>query len=309
MLNPKGDSVMTQTNNRLVGNSFKLGYRFQRYWDTSMALAFFAAEVGTGLFLVSFYFDLLPGMILGLAISATLKPYFHLAHMGVPGKSWRAILRPDRSWVSRGALAIGVLVGFGALHVVDRAIGLPAALGAPVAYLAVAGALVVMCYQGMAMSDSESLTLWASPLVPVAGFCYSLTAGVLATLAIGWEALGGESRAMLSTAALALLLVDLAVVVGLLVHVKGKSKGGAFSVELLTSGEYAGKFRHLVLLLGFVVPAVLLAVAGSVREVAALALLAMLVGFLAFRLLMFKAAVFEPISHDLAGSIGLPSAR
>ena len=37
--------------------------------------------------------------------------------------------------------------------------------------------------------------------------------------------------------------------------------------------------------------------------------LAMLVGFYAFRILMFKAAVFEPISHDLAGSIGLPKAR
>lgn len=299
---------MTQTNNRLVGNSFKLGYRFQRYWDTSMALAFFSAEVGTGLFLVSFYFDLLAGMIVGLGISATLKPYFHLAHMGVPSKSWRAVLRPDRSWVSRGALAIGVLIGFGALHVVDRAIGLPAALGAPVGYFAVAGALVVMCYQGMAMSDSESFTLWASPLVPLASFCYSLTAGVLATLAIGWEALGAQ-RAMLTNVALLLLLVDVAVVVGLLVHVKNKSKGGAFSVELLMSGEYAGKFRYLVLLLGLVVPAVLLAAAGGVQGVELLALLAMLVGFLAFRLLMFKAAVFEPISHDIAGSIGLPSAR
>jgi hypothetical protein len=34
-----------------------------------------------------------------------------------------------------------------------------------------------------------------------------------------------------------------------------------------------------------------------------------LIGFFAFRLLMFKAAVFEPITHDLAGSIGLPSSR
>lgn len=300
--------MTTQTNTRLVGDSFKLGYRFQRYWDTSMALAFFAAEVGTGLFLVSFYFGLLPGMILGLAISATLKPYFHLAHMGVPGKSWRAILRPDRSWVSRGAIAIGVLIGFGALHVVDRSFGLPAALSAPVAYLAVAGALVVMCYQGMAMSDSEAFTLWASPLVPLASFCYSLTAGALATLVLGWEALDAQ-RALLSSVALALLLIDLAVVVGLLIHVKGKSKGGAFSVELLTSGEYAGKFRYLVLLLGLVLPAALLAAGGGAQWVALLALLAMLAGFLAFRLLMFKAAVFEPISHDLAGSIGLPSAR
>ena len=65
-----------------------------------MAVAFFAAEVGTGLFLVSYYFDLMLGMILGVALAGTLKPYFHLAHMGVPGKSIRALLRPDRSWIS-----------------------------------------------------------------------------------------------------------------------------------------------------------------------------------------------------------------
>jgi len=306
---------MIQTSTGLVGNSFKLGYRFQRYWDTSMAIAFFSAEVGTGLFLVSFYFDLLSGMILGLAITGTLKPYFHLAHMGVPGRSWRAILRPDRSWISRGAISIGLLIGFGVLHVVNRSfgleatLGLPAALGQAIAYLAVAGALVVMCYQGMAMSDSEAFTLWASPLVPAASFCYALTAGALAALAVGWGVLSEGQRATLSTLALTMLLVDLAVVVAILLRAKGKSKGGAFSVDLLVRGEYAASFRNLVVILGLVLPAALLAVAGSLRLVELFALLAMLVGFFFFRMLMFKAAVFEPITHDLAGSFGLPSAR
>lgn len=306
---------MIQTSTGMVGNSFKLGYRFQRYWDTSMAIAFFSAEVGTGLFLVSFYFNLLPGMILGLAITGTLKPYFHLAHMGVPDRSWRAILRPDRSWISRGVISIAMLIGFGVLHVVNRSIGLeatfglPAAVGNAISYLAVIGALLVMCYQGMAMSDSEAFTLWASPLVPLSSFCYALTAGALATLAVGWGVLGEEQRATLSTLALTMLLVDLAVVVGILVRAKNKSKGGAFSVDLLMSGEYAPKFRNLVLILGLAFPAVLLAAAGTSRLVELLALLAMLVGFFNFRMLMFKAAVFEPISHDFAGSIGLPSAR
>ncbi|CAG4883614.1 conserved membrane protein of unknown function [Georgfuchsia toluolica] len=306
---------MIQTSTGMVGNSFKLGYRFQRYWDTSMAIAFFSAEVGTGLFLVSFYFNLLWGMILGLAITGTLKPYFHLAHMGVPDRSWRAILRPDRSWISRGVISIGILIGFGVLHVVDRSIGLeatfglPAALGHAVSYLAVIGAVLVMCYQGMAMSDSEAFTLWASPLVPLSSFCYALTAGALATLAVGWGVLGEEQRATLLTLALTMLLVDLAVVVGILVRARSKSKGGAFSVDLLMRGEYAARFRNLVLILGIVFPAVLLAAAGTSRLVELLALLAMLVGFFNFRMLMFKAAVFEPISHDLAGSIGLPSAR
>lgn len=302
---------MTQTSARLVGNSFKLGYRFQRYWDVSMAIAFFSAEVGTGLFLVSFYLNFLPGMIVGLAISGTLKPYFHLAHMGVPNKSWRAILRPDRSWVSRGAIAIGVLIGFGVLHVVDLSIGfeasfgLPAIVGKLIGYVAVAAALTVMCYQGMAMSHSKALTLWASPLVPASSFCYSLTAGLMATRAIGWDVLSNEQHALLSMFAMAFLLVDFVIVASLLLHAKEKSEGGAFSVRLMTKGIYARYFGNLVLIGGLILPAGILAMGGTPWLIELLATLAMLIGFFAFRLLMFKAAVFEPVTHDLAGRFGL----
>lgn len=306
---------MTSTDNRMVGNSFKLGYRFQRYWDTSMAIAFFSAEVGTGLFLVSFYCNYVPGMILGLLITGTLKPYFHLAHMGVPGKSWRAILRPDRSWVSRGALAVVALIGFGGLHVIDALVGLGALLGLPsglstlVGYLAVAGALVVMCYQGLAMSHSEALTLWASPLLPVSSFCYALTAGVLLELAVGWGSLDVLLLQGLIKAAVLLLMIDTLVVFGILMLARRKSQGGAFSAELLLQGEYASPFRNLVLLLGLGVPVALMALGGGSHLVVILASLAMLGGFFAFRILMFRAAVFEPITHDLAGSIGLPLPR
>lgn len=306
---------MTQANTRLVGNSFKLGYRFQRYWDTSMALAFFFAEVGTGLFLVSFHFDFIPGMVAGLAVTGTLKPYFHLAHMGVPNKSWRAILRPDRSWVSRGALAIGVLIGFGALYLIDLGFGVAARFGLPAfagelaGYLAVAGALTVMCYQGMAMSDSESFALWANALLPVSSFLYALTAGTLTMLVIGWNALGGEQRIVLSSLAMALLVVDLVIVCAILLRAWNKSQGGKFSVDLLIRGEYARYFIGLVFIVGLVLPVAMLAT-GEGRWLAVLgATLAMLAGFFAFRLLLFKAAVFEPITHDLAGSIGLPTAR
>ena len=108
----------------IVGDSFALGYRFQKYWDVSMANAFFCGELGAGLFFISFFYQVMPGMILGLLITGFLKTYFHLAHMGVPAKSWRAIIRPDRAWISRGLISIGFFITFGALHVLIESNGL-----------------------------------------------------------------------------------------------------------------------------------------------------------------------------------------
>ncbi|WP_332670759.1 hypothetical protein [Aromatoleum sp.] len=299
---------MTQVSERLVGNSFRPGYRFQRYWDTSMALAFFFAEVGTGLFVVSLYLDLVPGMILGLALAATLKPYFHLAHMGVPKKSWRAIARPDRSWVSRGAIAVGVLVATGVLHILAQTVGLglPPEVVNVIRYAALAAGLVVMCYQGFAMAASEAFALWASPLLPVASFLYATTAGVL--LASIVCPLAGHGPAALPQGLVGVLLAaDFAVVGSILVAARRKSKGGAFSVELLLKGRYARGFVGGALGVGLVLPFVAVIAGGDALALRIGAALAMLAGFFAFRLLMLRAAVYEPITYDLAASIGLPA--
>jgi formate-dependent nitrite reductase membrane component NrfD len=305
---------MIQANTHFVGDSFKLGYRHQTYWGRSMAIAFFCAEVGSGTFLVSMYYDYLVGMIVGLVLAGILKPYYHLAHMGVPQKSWRAFARFDRSWVSRGGTGVVCLVGFGVLYVLNRSIGLglPPQIATAIKALAIVGGLVVICYQGLAMAASESLTLWATPFVPLASICYAATAGVLTTLTLASAtgAIDAAQQVDLVKLAAILIVLDFVVVMALLFNVRSKSQGGAFSVQLLSKGVLAGRFRNLVILLGFVVPLVLLIIAGVVASAqllfVALAWIAMLIGFFTFRLLMFRAAVFEPITHNLAGSIGLP---
>lgn len=291
----------------LVGNSFKMGYRFQRYWDTSMALAFFSAETGAGLFAVSAVLGQRIGMIVGLVMVATLKPYFHLAHMGVPAKSWRAIIRPDRSWISRGAIGIVLLVGFGALHLLLRGAG---PVGLVVEIMAIAAALLVMCYQGFAMAHSESFALWANPLVPAASLCYALTAGLLLTWTLSDGSLGAieQNLRLLSVAA---LVADVLILVSLLTLAGRKSRGGAFSAHLLTRGEYAAPFWGLTVLLGLALPlglTVLLPTPTPLTGIV-IAAAAMLSGFLALRILLFKAAVYEPIANDIIGSLGLSMLR
>lgn len=284
----------------IVGDSFNVGYRFQRYWDTPMANAFFFGELGAGLFFVSLLFDFTTGMLAGLLTTGILKTYFHLSHMGVPMKSWRAIVRPDRSWISRGLLGIVCMTGLGAAYALSIWLdwGLNAAIAGLLKLAAGAAALVVMTYQGFAMSHSTAISLWNTGLMPVSSLVYAATGGVLGTLVLGW---GGflaadlDSRTLLVHAALALLLVMAVVLLSLLHGAHHGSPGGRKSVELLTRTYYAKWFYGAICGAGIALPVALLWFAGGAYFAVLLAALGMLAGYYAFRVLIFKAGVFEPI--------------
>jgi hypothetical protein len=173
----------------IVGDSLVLGYRFQRYWDDAMARAFFCGELGAGLFLVGALYGSLICMIVGVGITAILKTYFHLSHMGVPARSWRAMLRPDRSWISRGAISIVLFTGAAVLHILLNGFGLAETLGA-VAYqrncslvkIVPLLALFVMMYHGFAISDSTSISFWNTGLMPISSLAYSALGGMVLSL-------------------------------------------------------------------------------------------------------------------------------
>lgn len=292
---------MSTRNAPIVGDSFQVGYRFQRYWDTPMANAFFFGELGAGFFFVSLLLGFVPGMAVGILITCILKTYFHISHMGVPGKAWRAIVRPDRSWISRGLLAIIVWSSFGALHVLNLWLGLEAALGfGPVVaglikLVAATAALVVMTYQGFAMSHSTAISLWSSGLMPVSSLVYSLTAGTMLTLVFGWHALPAGQPGMLANAALLLLVVIAVVLLSLLHGAHHGSPGGRTSVELLLKSLYARYFLGAVWGTGLILPALLLWAGAGSYPAAIVAAIGMLGGYYAYRVLIFKAGVYEPI--------------
>ena len=286
----------------IVGDSFAVGFRFQRYWDTPMANAFFFGELGAGLFFVSLLCGYAGGMVAGLLITGLLKTWFHLSHMGVPAKSWRAILRPDRSWVSRGLLGIVCLMGFGGLHAFVTWTGAlePGSIVALLLQLAAAAAaLVVMTYQGFAMSHSTAISLWNTGLMPVSSLLYSATGGVMLVLVGGsWNGFfvqAHETRPILVTAALVLMLALAVLLLSLLHAAHHGSPGGRKSVELLTRSYFAKWFYTFVCALGLALPAVLLAGGSGSFAAVALAAAGMLAGYYAFRVLIFKAGVFEPI--------------
>ena len=296
---------MSSDQTTFSGDSFVLGYRFQNYWDFHMATAFFFGELGAGMFLVSLYFGFVPGMVLGLLCTGVGKPYYHMSHMGVPMKSWRAILRPDRSWISRGLMSIVVFVPCGALVVLDAVFGWSGGgmLGKLVQFVAVASSLLVMTYQGFAMSHSSAIALWNSGLMPVASLVYALTSGAAVTLALNLF-FKGIDPVLLSNVLIAFVALTLLVLLSLMHATYHGTVGARQSLELLTRGRFAKPFLSVVFGAGVVLPILALWFFGASTIMGLLAAAGVVAGFYAFRLLIFKAGVFEP-QISFAARLGL----
>lgn len=291
----------------IIGDEFRRGFRLQTTWGWSMATAFFFGELGAGLFLVSLLLGLVQGQIIGLLLTAVGKTAGHIVHMGRPNGAWRAILRLDRSWVSRGLLAIIVFTGFGILHVLDAeklTFGLlPQIVARFVEAAAAAAALVIMVYQGLAMSHSSAIGLWSTGLMPVASFIYALLGGVSLVIALAYGSLSADrpvALEWLELSEIVLMVCGLVMIAGLLRSATCNSNGGRLSVTLLLRSRLAPWFIGLVVVIGLILPGVLVpfALAGLVVAVATCA--AVLIGFYAFRVLILKAAVYDPIQSFLS---------
>ena len=285
----------------IVGDDFRSGSRFQKNWGWSMATAFFFGEVGAGLFLASLYFGFVPGMWTGVLVTAVGKTTGHMLHLGQPMRAWRAIMKLNSSWVSRGLLAIILYTGFGIVYLLslaDMTFGLfPKALEPWAAGIAAAAAIVITLYQGFAMSHSAAIALWSTGLMPVIGFTYALLAGVALLAVVGYDAvIAGQPQNLLlvKTVEFGLVLFALVQMVSLIHSARFGSKGGQESVALLTKGDLAKWFLPLVFGVGFIIPGMMIPFADSASSMQIIAL-AVLAGYYAFRVLVFKAGMYDPI--------------
>ena len=284
---------------RIVGDEFGRGARLQGEWSWQIATAFFFGEVGAGLFLASIVFDSVPGMAWGVGLTAVGKTTGHLLHLGQPLRAWRAIMKVRSSWVSRGLLAIVLFTGFGAAYVLCRAdltFGLfPKSLAPAYAAIAVAAAVVVALYQGLAMSHSSAIAFWNTGLLPMIGLTYALLAGVSLLLAAAQP----PDLALARAAALGLLAYAFLSVLCLLHGARYGSKGAVQSAELLLQGGLTGWFTAMVFGAGFIVPALLLAF-GSAEPSRGLSAACVLIGYYAFRVLILRAGLFDPLQSFIA---------
>lgn len=291
----------------IVGDSLVLGYRFQRHWDNSMAAAFFFGELGAGLFLIGALYGSLISMIVGVLVTAVLKTYFHTAHMGVPGRAWRAMIRPDRSWISRGFISIVVFTGAAFLNIVLNGFGLAETLGGGAVVngfawlmkvLSIMAALFVMTYHGFAIADSSSISFWNTGLMPVSSVAYSALGGVVLALSLDPAATAAGTFLLPSAhgAALILLVVTTIVLLAMINTANRGSPGARKSVRLLLGdGPYAKWFFGIVVAVGLLLPFLLLTLLDPSRPIYLLTAAAVLAGYFSFRALVFKIGLYDPI--------------
>ena len=280
-----------------MANEFNMGLRSQREWSWLLAIDLFLGGLGGGLFLL-YHALLLPPWIGLLSLLLVLAGGVVLiSELGHPLRAWRAIFRPQSSWISRGVLCIALFV-FTA--VLSLAPALPALSWIPgtgneqvakiSGWVASLCALFITLYPGFVLGASPSIPFWDTPLLPLVFFTQALmgASGVLLLVSASGS-LAGLLPQIQSLAAI-LIAVNLATA---LVYLAAMGRSGASateSVNLLKRGGLGWTFGVGAVLVGMILPLLLVVLSLS----AFLASACILSGGLLFRYCVLKAGVYVP---------------
>jgi len=261
-------------------------------------LALFFTETGAGLFFVSIFFNNPLGMILGWVLCLVLGCGFFLLHMGHPLRAYRAILRPQSSWISRGGIFLSSFGALGALYILISYL-MPARDFMVLKIIVGLLCIFVAIYAGMLMSYVRAIPLWNSGLLPMSYVVAGLWSGAEILLAIHLltgaptEQLELWIRILLPSFALVLLLY--------LISITSSSAIGWASVKRIIAGDLALHFYIGAVIIGLIFPiiVVLYSLSVGIASVAPLLLLAAiacgLVGDLTIRYCILKGALYSPV--------------
>ncbi len=132
-------------------------------------------------------------------------------------------------------------------------------------------------------------------MMPFSSFLYALTSGVVLVLFLGSLRQVPPAEGVLIAVAMT-LLGSLLLMLSSIVHAAFHGSPGArVSAKLLIQTRYAGWSYGLVVIVGVVLPLVMLWIWGELTGTLAIAAVGTLAGFFAFRVLLFRAGVYEPV--------------
>jgi len=160
--------------------------------DGALLIALFLGGIGAGQFVVSTWIFNYPlSAVIGMIFVAVGKSAAHLAYLGRPMRFFRLFLKPKTSWISRGLIAMMVLIVAGVAYLAPylapwvgmswTAWSMTDAVGQMFLYVAVIAAFIVMIYDGFVLNSCKSISSWHTMLLPVMFFTYAIAGGVAMT--------------------------------------------------------------------------------------------------------------------------------
>ncbi len=271
-----------------------------------LEIAFFAGTIGPGLYMFSAALEYNLGMLLGLLVVVFGYALPHAAYLGRIERSWRAILRPGASWISRGFIFANTFIVLAALSVAHY---IPALNFGPLQPKSAAMQYIVMAagvaafllaiYPGFLFSVLKAIPFWHSlALIPL--FLLQAFGGGAALAIILLIIQGAEPEWIQQLAAInALFIAVTAGLVGtqLLVGLKSGPTGRT-SVMILTKGPYRQLFVVGAIAVGLIAPLALFAAVGLLGAPAFLAIFAgpmQLSGILLFKYCLLNAGAYRQL--------------
>jgi formate-dependent nitrite reductase membrane component NrfD len=266
---------MSKSNNALHSESrpFRIEFWPQRAWDWRIAFYLFLAGASGGLIFIELLLKELSiidqrtadwGGWLGIVIaSISLLILFSHLGPGVRWKAWNVFRNIRRSWISRGAFIVTVLMLLRILVMLPSLIDdLPWADGTNAAtvirIVVMLFALAFMTYSGIVLSSWNSIAFWNTPLLPILYISYSFLSGtaiipIISIFTVGMDELNSIGI-VLWPLILGLLLGSGFLLITYVYGMATSSVPAKQSVRILINGEKRWHFWIGVILIGLLIP-------------------------------------------------------
>ncbi len=261
-------------------------------------LAFFFGGIGSGLYLTSLWLDSLAGMLAGWLIVLVLKGAAHLAFLGQPWRFWRAVLRPQTSWISRGLIAVLLFALFGLLQFIF-AYSLPGSSAELVfKIISAVMAVVIAMYTGFTLACLSGVPFWNNGLLPVLFLACGITGGLGLALAMALAGIGMPLETI-ETGARFMLVVFPVLLLIYLWSANNAMPAGKASVKELVHGSAVPWFWGGLIVCGIVFPGIVSAYGFINGEVShallSISVVGEVVGGLSLRYCILKVGIYSPL--------------
>jgi len=270
-------------------------------------LAFFLSEVGAGLYIVSLFLEFWVGSLIGWLICALLGGGLHMAYLGKPMRAWRSILRPMTSELSRGIIIMGLFLILGVFQLAPGLkflSGLPWSMDSLFLKIALSVlAFFVITHGFMTLSFLRAVPFWNSAIMPLLSLASGVWVG--AQMANGLSLFSGhvEIVMILEPVARWFLFAYALSTLFYLWNAFHGAQASKVSVKLLLKGELSSTFYTGVVIIGFCIPLIITLYfcqrpIGTATSLIWIRFFCALIGDLALRYCIFKAARYVPIINS-----------